>query len=57
MPTVKKQTELFVGLFIFAGLALLGGLVLQFGKFSDRLRGHYGLTIVFDDASGVIKRS
>lgn len=30
---------------------------MQFGKFSDRLRGHYPLTIVFDDASGVIKGS
>jgi phospholipid/cholesterol/gamma-HCH transport system substrate-binding protein len=57
MPTVKKQTELFVGLFIFTGLALLGGLVLQFARFSDHLRGHYRLTIVFDDASGVIKGS
>lgn len=57
MPATKKRTELFVGLFIFTGLFLLGGLVLQFGKFSDKLRGHYGLTVVFDDASGVIKGS
>ncbi len=57
MATAKKRTEVFVGLFLFSGLVLLGGLVLQFGKFSDRLRGHYPLTIVFDDASGVIKGS
>lgn len=57
MPVAKKRTEVFVGLFLFIGLALLGGLVLQFGKFKDRLTGHYQLTIVFDDASGVIKGS
>ncbi len=57
MAVVKKRPEVLVGLFLFTGLALLGGLVMQFGKFSDRLRGHYGLTIVFDDASGVIKGS
>ena len=57
MPAPKKRTEVLVGLFLFIGLVMLGGLVLQFGKFSDRLRGHYSLTVVFDDASGVIKGS
>ncbi len=57
MPVAKKRPELLVGVFLFTGLVLLGGLVMQFGKFSDRLRGHYPLTIVFDDASGVIKGS
>jgi phospholipid/cholesterol/gamma-HCH transport system substrate-binding protein len=57
MPVVKKRTELYVGLFIFIGLFLLGGLVLQFGKFRERLGGQYSLTVVFDDASGVIKGS
>ena len=57
MPAPKKRTEVLVGLFLFIGLVMLGGLVLQFGKFSDRLRGHYALTIVFDDASGVINGS
>ena len=57
MAGSKKRTELYVGLFLFIGFSLLTGLVLQFGKFSDRLRGHYPLTVVFDDASGVIKGS
>lgn len=57
MPVVKKRTELYVGLFIFTGLLLLGGLTLQFGKFRERLLGQYQLTVVFDDASGVIKGS
>ena len=57
MAVVKKRTELQVGLFIFTGLVLLGGLTLQFGKFREKLSGQYPLTVVFDDASGVIKGS
>jgi phospholipid/cholesterol/gamma-HCH transport system substrate-binding protein len=57
MPNPKKRTEVFVGLFLLIGLSLLGGLIMQFGKFKDRMTGHYGLTVVFDDASGVIKGS
>ena len=57
MPGEKKRTELYVGLFVFTGCLLLGGLVLQFGRFGERIKGHYFLTVVFDDASGVIKGS
>lgn len=57
MAVAKKRTELFVGLFLFIGFGLLGGLVLQFGKFSDQFRDYYPLTVVFDDATGVIKGS
>jgi phospholipid/cholesterol/gamma-HCH transport system substrate-binding protein len=57
MPAAKKRTEVLVGLFLLIGFAMLSGLVLQFGKFSDHLRGQYLLTVVFDDASGVIKGS
>lgn len=57
MPAAKKRTEVYVGVFIFTGLILLGGLVVQFGRFGERWRGHYPLTVVFDDASGVIKGS
>lgn len=57
MPAAQKHTEVYVGLFILVGLVMLGGLVLQFGSFRERLAGHYELTVVFDDASGVIKGS
>lgn len=57
MPTTKKRTETVVGLFILIGLVLLGGLIVQFGRFGEKLRGHYPLTVVFDDASGIIKGS
>lgn len=57
MESSERRTELIVGIFLFIGFALLGALILKFGRFSDRLRDHYQLTIVFDDASGLIKGS
>ncbi len=57
MSAPKKHTEIYVGLFILAGLVMLGGLVVQFGRFRERWTGQYPLTVVFDDASGVIKGS
>lgn len=57
MSAPDKRTELIVGLFLFIGLVVLGGLILQFGRFGDRFRGHYPLSVVFDDASGLIKGS
>jgi phospholipid/cholesterol/gamma-HCH transport system substrate-binding protein len=57
MGESKAKTELWVGVFVFIGLALLGGLIVQFGRFSDRMRGKYQLTVVFDDAAGLIKGS
>jgi len=57
MSAQGKRTEVIVGLFLLIGLMVLGGLILQFGRFGDRLRGHYPLSVVFDDASGLIKGS
>ena len=57
MPIPTKRTEMFVGIFLLVGFILLGGLILQFGKFRNHLKGHYTLTLIFDDASGVIKGS
>ena len=57
MGESSKKTELWVGLFVFIGLALLGGLIVQFGRFGEKLHGKYQLMVVFDDASGLIKGS
>jgi len=57
MPQSPKRIETLVGLFLFLGLALLGTLILQFGRFSDSFRGGYNLTAFFTDASEVIKGS
>ena len=57
MPSSEKRSEVIVGLFLFLGLALLGALIVQFGRFGDRFIKHYELLAIFDDASGLIKGS
>jgi phospholipid/cholesterol/gamma-HCH transport system substrate-binding protein len=57
MGESSKKTELWVGLFVFIGLALLGGLIVQFGRFGDKFHGKTQIMVVFDDASGLIKGS
>lgn len=57
MAQSAKRTETLVGLFLFIGLALLGGLVMQFGRLGDRFKAVYTVKVVFNDASGVIKGS
>jgi phospholipid/cholesterol/gamma-HCH transport system substrate-binding protein len=57
MSESNRKTEMLVGVFILIGLSLLGGLIVQFGRFSDRIRGKYQFTVVFSDASGLIKGS
>ncbi|MCB1078205.1 MAG: MCE family protein [Verrucomicrobiae bacterium] len=49
----KERTELLVGLFVFFGLAIMGALIVQFGRFSDRLRMKYRIEVSFPDASGI----
>lgn len=57
MSAPEKRNELAVGIFLFVGLVLLGGLIVQFSRFEDYFSGQYRITIVFDDASGLIKGS
>jgi phospholipid/cholesterol/gamma-HCH transport system substrate-binding protein len=57
MSGPEKRTEIIVGLFMLVGLLFLAGLILQFGRLGDHFRGHYPLSVVYDDASGVIKGS
>lgn len=57
MAQSEKRSELLVGSFLLAGFALLGGLILQFGRFSEYFSGNYNFTLVFNDASGLIKGS
>jgi phospholipid/cholesterol/gamma-HCH transport system substrate-binding protein len=57
MANSPKRTETLVGFFLFVGLALLGTLIMQFGRFTDRFRGVYTITVAFSDASGLIKGS
>jgi phospholipid/cholesterol/gamma-HCH transport system substrate-binding protein len=57
MATDQKKAELLVGAFCFVGLLLLGALILQFGRFGDRFHESYRLTLLVDDAAGIIKGS
>lgn len=49
----KERTELLVGLFVFFGLAIMGTLIVQFGRFSDQLREKYRISVTFPDASDI----
>lgn len=52
-----KGLEFKVGLFVFLGLAVLGALVVQFGRVGEGFKTYYNLTINFPDASGLLKGS
>jgi ABC-type transporter Mla subunit MlaD len=51
----KQRTDLWVGVFVFLGLAIMGALILQFGRFSDRLRDTYFLYVSYPDAGDIIR--
>src|SRR6266849_3226064 len=46
-----------VGAFVFVGLAMLGALVVQFGRLGEGFKTYYALTVRFSDASGLLKGS
>lgn len=53
----ERGLEFKVGIFVFAGLAMLGALVVQFGRLGEGMKTYYALTIRFGDASGLLKGS
>jgi phospholipid/cholesterol/gamma-HCH transport system substrate-binding protein len=53
----ERGLEFKVGIFVFAGLAMLGALVVQFGRLGEGFKTYYQLTIRFNDASGLLKGS
>lgn len=57
MPLREKKRERTAGLFVLIGLILLGVLIVEFGRFGDRFRGHYPIYIEFPDTAGIIKNS
>jgi virulence factor Mce-like protein len=52
-----KGLEFKVGLFVFAGLAVLAVLVVQFGRVGEGFKTYYDLTVQFENASGLLKSS
>ena len=53
----ERGLEFKVGIFVFAGLAMLGALVVQFGRLGEGFKTYYPLTVRFSDASGLLKGS
>src|SRR5213595_4151748 len=53
----ERGLEFKVGIFVFLGLAMLGALVVQFGRLGEGVKTYYQLTIRFSDASGLLKGS
>jgi len=55
MAIRKQRTEMLVGLFVFFGLLVMGFLILQFGRISERIRDNYLLVVDVPDATGIRK--
>jgi phospholipid/cholesterol/gamma-HCH transport system substrate-binding protein len=53
----ERGLEFKVGAFVFVGLAMLGALVVQFGRLGEGFKTYYPLTVRFTDASGLLKGS
>jgi phospholipid/cholesterol/gamma-HCH transport system substrate-binding protein len=51
----EKGLEFKVGIFVFVGLAMLGALVVQFGRLGEGFKTYYTITVGFNDASGLLK--
>jgi phospholipid/cholesterol/gamma-HCH transport system substrate-binding protein len=57
MTRQDRGLEFKVGAFVFVGLAMLGALVVQFGRVGEGFKTYYGVTVRFNDASGLLKGS
>jgi phospholipid/cholesterol/gamma-HCH transport system substrate-binding protein len=57
MSAREKRRETTAGLFVLIGLLLLGVLIIEFGRFGDRLSNHYPLYLEFSNTAGIIKGS
>src|ERR1041384_855619 len=53
----ERGLEFKVGAFVFVGLAMLGALVVRFGRLGEGFKTYYDLTVRFRDASGLLKGS
>jgi virulence factor Mce-like protein len=53
----ERGLEFKVGAFVFVGLSILAGLVVQFGRLGEGFKKTYPLTVRFTDASGLLKGS
>ena len=53
----ERNLEVKVGVFVLAGLAAMGMLVVAFGKFGNYLKKTYPIVVEFQDARDILKNS
>src|SRR5437660_6812949 len=51
----ERGLEFKVGAFVFVGLAMLGALIVQFGRLGEGFKTYYTITVRFNDACGLLK--
>lgn len=57
MSTERKGLEIYVGLFLFIGLATIAVMVIVFGRVGEGFRKTYSIVVEFPNASGLVKDS
>ena len=57
MSTERKGIEIWVGLFLFVGMATIAGMVVVFGRVGEGFAKTYPLIVQFPNASGLVKDS
>src|SRR4029434_8553044 len=57
MSNERKGTELFVGLFLVIGFAVIGVMFVMFGRVGQGFTKTYEITVEFPNASGLVKNS
>ncbi len=57
MSTEKKNVEVFVGLFLLMGFSAIAIMVVVFGRVGQSLQKTYPITVIFPNASGLVKGS
>jgi phospholipid/cholesterol/gamma-HCH transport system substrate-binding protein len=55
MSTERKGVEVYVGLFLLIGFSVVAAMVVTFGKVGQGLTKFYSITVVFPNASGLVK--
>ena len=57
MNPSEHKTQVLVGLFVFCGLLLLGGLILQFSNIKEAFRNDYPIHAIFRNSGGLTEGS
>ncbi len=57
MSNERKNTEVYVGLFLLIGFTFIAGMVVTFGKVGQSFQKKYEIVVEFPNASGLVKDS